>query len=95
MLNLCNMLDYHPVQGKVTWQGWHALVLDSKTLVETVTQLKLSTGCLDTLPTNLFKKVFDSLAIDKLQIVNNSLQSGNFPKALKTAVTKPVLREKY
>jgi flagellar biosynthesis component FlhA len=70
-------------------------VIDSKTLVETVIQLKLSTGCLDTLPTNLFKKVFDSLAIEILQIVNKSLQSGNFLKALKTAVTKPLLSEKY
>jgi retron-type reverse transcriptase len=29
-----------------------------------------------------------------LQIVNNSLQSGNFPKALKTAVIKPLLKKR-
>ena len=69
-------------------------VIDSKTLVETVTQLKPSTCCLDSLPTNLFKNVFDCLAIDILQIVNNSLQSGNFPKALKTAVIKPLLKKR-
>ena len=64
-------------------------VIDSQNLVETVTQLKPSTCCLDTLPTNLFKNVFDCLAVDILQIVNNSLQSGNFPKALKTAAINP------
>ena len=46
-------------------------VIDSKTLMETVTHLKPSTCCLDTLPTNLFNNVFDCLAIDILQIVNN------------------------
>ena len=55
---------------------------DSKTLVETVKQIKPSTCCLDTLPTNLFKNVFDCLARDILQIVNNSHQSGNLRKAL-------------
>ena len=69
-------------------------VIDSKTLVEIVTQLKPSTCCLDTIPTNLFKNVFDCLAVDILQIVNNSLQSGNFPKALKTAVIKPLLKKR-
>ena len=69
-------------------------VIDSQNLVETVTQLKPSTCCLDTIPTNLFKNVFDCLAVDILQIVNNSLQSGNFPKALKTAVIKPLLKKR-
>ena len=68
-------------------------VIDPKTLVETVTQLKPSTCCLDSLPTNLFN-VFDCLAIAILQIVNNSLQSGNFPKALKTPVIKPLLKKR-
>lgn len=69
-------------------------VIDSKTLVETVTQLRPSTCCLDALPTNFFKNVFDCLAIDILQIVNSSLQSGNFPKALKTAVINPLLKKR-
>ena len=69
-------------------------VIHSQTLVETVTQLKPSTCCLDTLPTNLFKNVFNCLAIDILQIDNNSLQSGHFPKALKTAVIKPLLKKR-
>ena len=38
--------------------------------------------------------MFDCLAVDILQIVNNSLQSGNFPKALKTAVIKPLLKKR-
>ena len=68
-------------------------VIDSQNLVGTVTQLKSSTCCLDTIPSNLFN-VFDCLAIAILQIVNNSLKSGNFPKALKTAVIKPLLKKR-
>ena len=60
-------------------------VIDSKTLEETVTQLKPSTCCLDALPTSFFKNVLHCLEIDVLQIVNSSLQSDNFPKALSRA----------
>ncbi|MPV02308.1 hypothetical protein FVA96_24225, partial [Escherichia coli] len=68
--------------------------IDSQTLVETVTNLKPSTCCLDALPTNFFKNVFDCLATDVLQIVNNSIQTGHFPKAFKTAVIKPLLKKR-
>ena len=58
------MLDYHPVWASNVAMMTCFNVIDSKTL-ETVTQIKPST-CLDILPTNLFKNVFDCLAIDIL-----------------------------
>ena len=67
-------------------------IIDCKTLEETVLNLKPSSCCLDILPTNFFKNVFNCLALELLQIVNNSLQLGIFPEALKTAVIKPLLK---
>lgn len=60
------------------------------TLEEIVLNLKPSTCCLDSLPLEFFKEVFNCLATDVLQIVNSSLLSGVFPKVLKTAVIKPL-----
>ncbi|XP_076578637.1 LOW QUALITY PROTEIN: uncharacterized protein LOC143315073 [Chaetodon auriga] len=71
----------------------HFNLLDHTRLTETVSQLKSTTCCLDTLPTNFFKNVFNCIAPDVLQIINNSLQSGHFPQALKTAVIKPLLKK--
>ena len=68
-------------------------LLDQRALMETVSQLKTTTCCLDILPTNFLKNVFSSLAPDVLQIINKSLQSGQFPQALKTAVIKPLLKK--
>ena len=67
----------------------HLNLLDYAALTETVKQLKSMTCCLDSLPTKFLKNVFNCIASDVLQIVNNSLQSGQFPQALKTAVIKP------
>lgn len=37
--------------------------------------------------------MFFIAALNVLQIVNNALQSGQFPQALKTAVIKPILKQ--
>lgn len=67
--------------------------INHKTLEETVLHLKPSSCCLDILPTNLFKNVFNCLATELLQIVNNSLKSGIFPEAVKIAVIRPLLKK--
>ena len=64
-----------------------------QTLKDNLNSLKSSTCCLDSLPTDFFKKVSNCLAPDLLQIVNTSLLSGVFPQALKTAVVKPLLKK--
>uniref|UniRef100_A0A3B1J4V1 Reverse transcriptase domain-containing protein n=1 Tax=Astyanax mexicanus TaxID=7994 RepID=A0A3B1J4V1_ASTMX len=43
---------------------------------------------------NIFKDVLYSLATDLQQIVNSSLVSGTFPKSLKTAAIKPLLKKR-
>ena len=71
----------------------HFNLLDHKTLTDIVLQLKPTTCCLDSLPTNFFLNVLNCITPDVLQIVNNSLRSGQFPQALKTAVIKPLLKK--
>ncbi|XP_062379523.1 uncharacterized protein LOC134068036 [Sardina pilchardus] len=68
-------------------------LIDYETLEKTVQILSSSTCVLDTLPTNFFKTVFHLIASDVLHIVNTSLLSGTFPKSLKTAVVKPLLKK--
>ena len=86
--------------GMITLMPSHPLVnlghfslLDYTTLTETVSKLKPTTCCLDILPSNFFKTVFNCIAPDVLQIINTSLQAGQFPQALKTAVIKPLLKK--
>ena len=67
--------------------------IDGKILEETVQHLKTSTCALDILPTSFFKSVFNCLEADLLKVVNASLLSGTFPKSLKTAVVKPLLKK--
>ncbi len=76
---LANMTNYRP--------------LDTAALTNIVQHLRPTTCSLDTLPTTFFKNVFNCIAPDVLQIVNSSLQTGTFPKALKTAVIKPLLKK--
>lgn len=68
-------------------------LLDYATLTEIVSKLKPTTCCLDILPSNFFKTVFHCIAPDVLQIINTSLQTGEFPQTLKTAVIKPLLKK--
>ena len=68
--------------------------IDRKALDQTIQGLKSSSCCLDTLPTNFFKSVYDCLAPDLLRIVNSSLETGIFPDSLKTAVIKPLLKKR-
>ncbi len=67
--------------------------IDSKVLEEKVQHIKSSTCYLDTLPTSFFKSVVNCLEADLLVVVNTSLLSGTFPKSLKTAVVKPLLKK--
>ena len=68
--------------------------IDLKTLEETIRGLKSSSCCLDTLPTDFFKSVYNCLSSNLLQIVNCSLLTGTFPESLKTAVIKPLLKKR-
>jgi hypothetical protein len=79
-------------RGKLNLMSEFSLI-DYETLEKTVQNLSPSTCVLDTLPTNFFKTVFHLIAADVLQIVNVSLLSGTFPKSLKTAVVKPLLKK--
>lgn len=68
----------------------HFKSTDYKILEEIVSSLNSSTCCLDVIPTSFLKTIFISLVKQPTLIVNTSLQSGIFPKALKTAVIKPL-----
>lgn len=67
--------------------------IDHASLTETVQNLKSTTCCLDMMPTSLLKSVFNCVSSDVLKIVNASLLSGEFPRALKTVVIKPLLKK--
>ena len=71
----------------------HFAPVTDKTVQEIITSLSSSTCCLDVLPTRFLKSMLSSLLPPLAQIVNMSLQSGTFPKALKTAVIKPLLKK--
>lgn len=71
--------------------GYFSL-LDYTSPTETVSKLKLTTCCLDILPSNFLKTVLNCIAPDVLQIIITSLQAGQFPQALKTTVIKPFLK---
>lgn len=64
----------------------HFNLLDFTVLTETVLQFKSTICCLDTV--YIFFYVFQCIALNILQIMSNSLQPGQFPQALKTAVRK-------
>ena len=86
------MVPIHPLKrGLVNMTQFN--IIDQKKLEETVQSLKSSTCCLDTLPTSFLKNVHKCLAPDLLQIVNTSLLTGIFPRSLKTAVVKPLLKK--
>ena len=68
-------------------------LINGKNLEDILHQLNSSYCCQDVLPTDFFKKVSNVLTSDLLQIVNMSLSSGVFPKSLKTAVIKPLLKK--
>uniref|UniRef100_A0A8C6M6D8 Reverse transcriptase domain-containing protein n=1 Tax=Nothobranchius furzeri TaxID=105023 RepID=A0A8C6M6D8_NOTFU len=63
------------------------------TLEKTVQSLSSSTSELDILPTRFFKSVFHLIASDVLSIANTSLLTGTFPKSLKMAAVKPLLKK--
>ena len=69
-------------------------IVDSKFLEETVCHLKSTTCTLDIIASDFLKTVFTSVESDVLQIVNSSLGSGIFPKSLKTAAIKPVIKKR-
>ena len=64
-----------------------------KTVKEIICSLSSSTCCLDELPTRFLKSVLSSLLPQLAHLVNISVQTGTFPKALKTAVIKPLLKK--
>ncbi len=68
--------------------------VDQKTVQETVLHLKPSTYCLDAMPSDFFKTIVSSVQTDLQQIINCSLQSGTFPKPLKVAAIKPLLKKR-
>ena len=45
------------------------------------------------MPSDFLKTIVNSVQIDLRQILNSSLQSGTFPKSLKVAAIKPLLKE--
>ena len=67
--------------------------VDLDTREKTVQSLSSSTSELDILPTSFFKSVLHLIATDVLLIINTSLLTGTFPKSLKMAVLKPLLKK--
>lgn len=67
-------------------------VLDIYKTICTRQLIKLS-GALDIIPSDFLKTIFSTTEIDLLQIVNSSLVSGIFPKSLKIAVIKPLIKK--
>ena len=68
--------------------------IDQKSVIETVQHLKPSTCCLDTMPSDFFKTIVNSVQTDLQKIINLSLKSGRFPKPLKVAAIKPLLKKR-
>uniref|UniRef100_A0A3B3CU78 Reverse transcriptase domain-containing protein n=1 Tax=Oryzias melastigma TaxID=30732 RepID=A0A3B3CU78_ORYME len=68
-------------------------IVEATTLKKVISQIKSTTCTLDPIPTTLFKKVCESCETEILNIVNSSLQSGDFPASLKTAVVRPTLKK--
>ena len=61
----------------------------------TVRHLKSSTCCLDTLPSDFLKTLFNSVKTDLQKIVNSSLLSAIIPKSqVKTAALKLLLNKR-
>ena len=88
-------LDPFPLQGQIINEAniSECVPVRHKTLEDIIFHLRTTTCSLDSLPTNFFKNVYCYIASDVLQIVNMSLHSGDFPKGLKTAVIKPLLKK--
>uniref|UniRef100_A0A669CVV3 Reverse transcriptase domain-containing protein n=1 Tax=Oreochromis niloticus TaxID=8128 RepID=A0A669CVV3_ORENI len=72
----------------------HFQTINQSSLDKIIENLSSATCCLDILPTGFLKKVLPAIREDLIQIVNASILSGVFPKALKTAVIKPILKKK-
>uniref|UniRef100_A0A8C6TTC4 Reverse transcriptase domain-containing protein n=1 Tax=Neogobius melanostomus TaxID=47308 RepID=A0A8C6TTC4_9GOBI len=71
----------------------HFTPVTGKTIEEVISGLSSCTCCLDELPTRFLKSVLTSLLPQLVQLVNISFETGAFPKALKTAVIKPLLKK--
>uniref|UniRef100_A0A8C6WDV8 Reverse transcriptase domain-containing protein n=1 Tax=Neogobius melanostomus TaxID=47308 RepID=A0A8C6WDV8_9GOBI len=69
----------------------HFTPVTDKTIEEVISSS--CTCCLDELPTRFLKSVLTSLLPQLVQLVNISFETGAFPKALKTAVIKPLLKK--
>ena len=72
----------------------HFCEIDNETLEEIVQHLKPSTCSLDPAPSSFLKGNFSHLSSELLEIANCSLRTGLFPKSLKTAVIKPLLKKR-
>lgn len=62
-------------------------------LTKIVEQLKTSSCSTDSIPTRLFKDVWDTIGHDVLDIVNSSLTFGVVPVFCKHAVVEPLLKK--
>ena len=67
--------------------------INHETLIKNFHNLSSATSQLDTLPSSLFKFVLHLISTD-VHIINTSLQTGTFPRSLKTAVVKPLLKKR-
>lgn len=65
--------------------------VDLQTIEENVLQLKPSASCLHPKLSDFFKAVVNSVL---QQIINCSLQSGEFPKPQNVAAIKPLLKKR-
>ena len=78
-----NKADYskpcNATMGSFSW-----ITLDE--LHKTISECNSSTSDIDPVPTAFFKRVFNSVSSNVLDIINTSLESGMFPDAFKTAV---------
>ncbi len=62
-------------------------------LEEVVQNLSCSTSSINPIPTSFLKSVFKCVSADILTIVNTSLNSGIFPRSLKSSIVKPLLKK--
>ncbi len=87
----CNLDPSVPTLCSATFT--HFELVSLVTLTEIVGRMK-STNCpLDSIPSWLFKKVFDIIGPNILSIINGSLHSGLMPLSLKQAVVQPLLKK--
>ena len=89
-LGLPDMLTEHCTIPRVL-KNYHLLICDDVAKIVLASPTKTCEA--DPIPTELFKKILPSIIEPLTKLVNQLLQSGEFPDDLKEALVKPLLKK--